>query len=110
MNVDGDDGGVSVEVNPSIVMQNGHEDITESFIVSPDTADYDDEASHENTQVPYGKREFGTRKVTTIILFCFRGKKLFLLLQHILSHFPYHPFRNTHFQIMVMQQIAGLVK
>ena len=48
------DGAVSVEVNPNIVMQNGHEDITESFIVSPGTADYDDEGSHENSVHPFG--------------------------------------------------------
>lgn len=37
-----------MEVSPSIVVQNDQEDITESFIVSPDTADYDDDDSPEN--------------------------------------------------------------
>ncbi|KAK3926172.1 Transcription factor Adf-1 [Frankliniella fusca] len=41
------DGGVSVEVNPSMVMQNHQEDITESFLVSPDTGD---DASQEISQ------------------------------------------------------------
>ncbi|XP_034238579.1 transcription factor Adf-1-like [Thrips palmi] len=44
-------GSVQVEVSPSIVMHEDHEDITESFIVSPDTADYEDDASLEDSHV-----------------------------------------------------------
>ncbi|XP_026293527.1 uncharacterized protein LOC113217717 [Frankliniella occidentalis] len=57
------DGGVSVDVNPSIVMQNSQEDITESFVVSPDTADIDDDASQENAHHSSAlSKDFGTGK------------------------------------------------
>lgn len=47
-------GSVKVEVSPSIVMHSDQEDVTESFIVSPDTADYEDD--EENAQM-YGKQQ-----------------------------------------------------